>query len=494
MGKYFGTDGVRGEANVELTPEMAFKLGRFGGYVLSQHELGTPKVYVGRDTRISGQMLASSLISGLLSVGIEVYDLGVIATPGVAYLVKKDGASAGVMISASHNPALDNGIKFFGGDGYKLEDEKELEIEALIDAEEDTLPRPSAQGLGMLHDYIEGVRKYQAFLKTTAEGNFEGYKVVLDTANGAAYTSARAVFADLEANLTVIGENPDGLNINVKVGSTHPEAMAKKVVETGSDLGLAFDGDADRLIAVDENGEIVDGDKIMFIVGKYLLGQGKLAQDTLVTTVMSNLGFHLALEEAGINSVITAVGDRYVVEEMKKNNYNFGGEQSGHMIFLDYNTTGDGQLSAIQLLKVMRETGKSLSELASEVTIYPQKLVNVRVKDNAAKKSAMDVPAIQKVISEMETSMNGKGRILVRPSGTEPLLRVMAEAPTHEEVNHVVDTIVEVVEAEIGVKYRKKARTDFVFAFYYQVKTLLIGRVFYLFCRLANSVKRKRST
>lgn len=452
MGKYFGTDGVRGEANVELTPEMAFKLGRFGGYVLSQHELGTPKVYVGRDTRISGQMLASSLISGLLSVGIEVYDLGVIATPGVAYLVKKDGASAGVMISASHNPALDNGIKFFGGDGYKLEDEKELEIEALIDAEEDTLPRPSAQGLGMLHDYIEGVRKYQAFLKTTAEGNFEGYKVVLDTANGAAYTSARAVFADLEANLTVIGENPDGLNINVKVGSTHPEAMAKKVVETGSDLGLAFDGDADRLIAVDENGEIVDGDKIMFIVGKYLLGQGKLAQDTLVTTVMSNLGFHLALEEAGINSVITAVGDRYVVEEMKKNNYNFGGEQSGHMIFLDYNTTGDGQLSAIQLLKVMRETGKSLSELASEVTIYPQKLVNVRVKDNAAKKSAMDVPAIQKVISEMETSMNGKGRILVRPSGTEPLLRIMAEAPTHEEVNHVVDTIVEVVEAEIGVK------------------------------------------
>ena len=452
MGKYFGTDGVRGEANVELTPEMAFKLGRFGGYVLSQHELGTPKVYVGRDTRISGQMLASSLISGLLSVGIEVYDLGVIATPGVAYLVKKDGASAGVMISASHNPALDNGIKFFGGDGYKLEDEKELEIEALIDAEEDTLPRPSAQGLGMLHDYIEGVRKYQAFLKTTAEGNFEGYKVVLDTANGAAYTSARAVFADLEANLTVIGENPDGLNINVKVGSTHPEAMAKKVVETGSDLGLAFDGDADRLIAVDENGEIVDGDKIMFIVGKYLLGQGKLAQDTLVTTVMSNLGFHLALEEAGINSVITAVGDRYVVEEMKKNNYNFGGEQSGHMIFLDYNTTGDGQLSAIQLLKVMRETGKSLSELASEVTIYPQKLVNVRVKDNAAKKSAMDVPAIQKVISEMETSMNGKGRILVRPSGTEPLLRVMAEAPTHEEVDHVVDTIVEVVEAEIVVK------------------------------------------
>ncbi|AYG01836.1 phosphoglucosamine mutase [Lactococcus allomyrinae] len=452
MGKYFGTDGVRGEANVELTPEMAFKLGRFGGYVLSQHETDTPKVYVARDTRISGQMLATSLISGLLSVGIEVYDLGVIATPGVAYLVKKDGASAGVMISASHNPALDNGIKFFGSDGYKLEDAKELEIEALIDAPEDTLPRPSAEGLGILHDYIEGVRKYQAFLKTTAEGDFEGYKVVLDTANGAAHTSARAVFADLNAELTVIGENPNGLNINVNVGSTHPEQMAEKVLEVGANIGLAFDGDADRLIAVDELGHIVDGDKIMFIVGKYLLSQGKLAQNTVVTTVMSNLGFHLALEETGINSVVTAVGDRYVVEEMKKNHYNFGGEQSGHMIFLDYNTTGDGQLSAIQLLKVMRETGKTLSELAGEVTIYPQKLVNVRVKDNAAKKSAMEVPEIQKVISDMEEKMDGKGRILVRPSGTEPLLRVMAEAPTHNEVNEVVDSIVEVVEEEIGVK------------------------------------------
>lgn len=451
MGKYFGTDGVRGEANVELTPEMAFKLGRFGGFVLSQHETDTPKVYVARDTRISGQMLATSLISGLLSVGIEVYDLGVIATPGVAYLVKKDGVSAGVMISASHNPALDNGIKFFGGDGYKLEDEKELEIEALIDAPEDTLPRPSAEGLGILHDYTEGVRKYQAFLKTTADGNFEAYKVVLDTANGAAHTSARSVFADLKADLTVIGENPDGLNINVNVGSTHPEQMAAKVLEVGADIGLAFDGDADRLIAVDEKGQIVDGDKIMFIVGKYLFNKGKLAQNTLVTTVMSNLGFHLALEEVGIHSVVTAVGDRYVVEEMKKNNYNVGGEQSGHMIFLDYNTTGDGQLSAIQLLKVMRETGKPLSELASEVTIYPQKLVNVRVKDNAAKKSAMDVPAIQNVISEMETKMNGKGRILVRPSGTEPLLRVMAEAPTNAEVDEVVDTIVAVVEKEIGI-------------------------------------------
>lgn len=450
MGKYFGTDGVRGEANVELTPELAFKLGRFGGYVLSQHEIGTPKVYVARDTRISGQMLGSSLISGLLSVGIEVYDLGIIATPGVAYLVKKDGVSAGVMISASHNPALDNGIKFFGADGFKLEDSQELEIEALLDAESDTLPRPSAQGLGILHDYAEAVRKYDEFLKNTAEGSFDGFEITLDTANGATYTSARTVFSDLSATINVIGENPDGLNINLGVGSTHPENMAKAVVANGSDLGLAFDGDGDRLIAVDETGAIVDGDKIMFIVAKHLHEKGLLAQDTVVTTVMSNLGFHKALEAAGINSVITAVGDRYVVEEMKKNDYNFGGEQSGHIIFLDNNTTGDGQASAILLVKVMRETGKKLSELAAQVTIYPQKLVNVRV-ENSMKSKAMEVPAIAEVIAKMEEKMAGNGRILVRPSGTEPLLRVMAEAPTDKEVDDYVDTIVNVVRQEIGI-------------------------------------------
>ena len=450
MGKYFGTDGVRGEANVELTPELAFKLGRFGGYVLSQHEIGTPKVYVARDTRISGQMLGSSLISGLLSVGIEVYDLGIIATPGVAYLVKKDGVSAGVMISASHNPALDNGIKFFGADGFKLEDSQELEIEALLDAESDTLPRPSAQGLGILHDYAEAVRKYDEFLKNTAEGSFDGFEITLDTANGATYTSARTVFSDLSATINVIGENPDGLNINLGVGSTHPENLAKAVVANGSDLGLAFDGDGDRLIAVDETGAIVDGDKIMFIVAKHLHEKGLLAQDTVVTTVMSNLGFHKALEAAGINSVITAVGDRYVFEEMKKNDYNFGGEQSGHIIFLDNNTTGDGQASAILLVKVMRETGKKLSELAAQVTIYPQKLVNVRV-ENSMKSKAMEVPAIAEVIAKMEEKMAGNGRILVRPSGTEPLLRVMAEAPTDKEVDDYVDTIVNVVRQEIGI-------------------------------------------
>ncbi|HFI1047834.1 TPA: phosphoglucosamine mutase [Streptococcus pyogenes] len=448
MGKYFGTDGVRGEANVELTPELAFKLGRFGGYVLSQHETERPKVFVARDTRISGEMLESALIAGLLSVGIEVYKLGVLATPGVSYLVRTEKASAGVMISASHNPALDNGIKFFGNDGFKLADDQELEIEALLDAPEDTLPRPSAEGLGTLVDYPEGLRKYEKFLVTTGT-DLSGMTVALDTANGAASVSARDVFLDLNAEIAVIGEKPNGLNINDGVGSTRPEQLQELVKETGADLGLAFDGDSDRLIAVDETGEIVDGDRIMFIIGKYLSEKGLLAHNTIVTTVMSNLGFHKALDKQGINKAITAVGDCYVVEEMRSSGYNLGGEQSGHVIIMDYNTTGDGQLTAIQLAKVMKETGKSLSELAAEVTIYPQKLVNIRV-ENSMKERAMEVPAIANIIAKMEDEMAGNGRILVRPSGTEPLLRVMAEAPTDAEVDYYVDTIADVVRTEIG--------------------------------------------
>ncbi|ASO68531.1 phosphoglucosamine mutase [Streptococcus pyogenes] len=448
MGKYFGTDGVRGEANVELTPELAFQLGRFGGYVLSQHETERPKVFVARDTRISGEMLESALIAGLLSVGIEVYKLGVLATPGVSYLVRTEKASAGVMISASHNPALDNGIKFFGNDGFKLADDQELEIEALLDAPEDTLPRPSAEGLGTLVDYPEGLRKYEKFLVTTGT-DLSGMTVALDTANGAASVSARDVFLDLNAEIAVIGEKPNGLNINDGVGSTHPEQLQELVKETGADLGLAFDGDSDRLIAVDETGEIVDGDRIMFIIGKYLSEKGLLAHNTIVTTVMSNLGFHKALDKQGINKATTAVGDRYVVEEMRSSGYNLGGEQSGHVIIMDYNTTGDGQLTAIQLAKVMKETGKSLSELAAEVTIYPQKLVNIRV-ENSMKERAMEVPAIANIIAKMEDEMAGNGRILVRPSGTEPLLRVMAEAPTDAEVDYYVDTIADVVRTEIG--------------------------------------------
>ncbi|MCW6652519.1 phosphoglucosamine mutase [Aerococcaceae bacterium NML210727] len=450
MGKYFETDGVRGVANQELTPELAFKLGRCGGYVLMQHapELEHPRVLVGRDTRISGQMLQSALVAGLLSVGIEVMDLGVVSTPAVAYLTRTQGAVAGVMISASHNPAQDNGIKFFGADGFKLSDDQELEIEALLDALEDTLPRPSADGLGTVDEFPEGAIKYIQYLQTTISGDLEGISVCLDAAHGAVAPLVNQLFADLETEFYTMGDRPNGLNINDQVGSTHPEALQAFVREQGAMVGLAFDGDGDRLIAVDENGDIVDGDKIMFICGKHLKAKGRLVEDTIVSTVMSNIGFHKAIEANGMNALKTQVGDRYVVEEMRRGGYTLGGEQSGHIVFLSMNTTGDGLLSAIQLLSVMKETGKSLSELASEVQIFPQKLVNIRVRD---KHTVMDEPAVQEVIARIEAEMNGDGRILVRPSGTEPLLRVMAEASTDEKVAYYVEAIAEVIRRERGI-------------------------------------------
>lgn len=450
MGKYFGTDGVRGIANKELTPELAFKLGRCGGYVLSRHEdeKEQPKVLVGRDTRISGQLLENALIAGLLSVGIEVFQLGVISTPGVAYLTRVQKASSGVMISASHNPAADNGIKFFGNDGFKLADEKELEIEALLDSEVDDLPRPSANGLGSLEEFPEGMLKYSQYLQQTIKDDLSGLTVCIDAANGATAPTVNRLFADLETDFYTIGTSPNGVNINDGVGSTHPEQLADFVVEKQADVGIAFDGDGDRVIAVDENGQIVDGDKIMYICANYLADNDLLKQNTIVTTVMSNLGFHKAVEAAGLNDVVTKVGDRYVVEEMRKNGYNFGGEQSGHMVFFDLNTTGDGMLSGIQLLNIMKQTGKKLSELAANVTIYPQKLVNIRVSD---KYGAMEVPAIKKIIDDVEAKLGDQGRILVRASGTEPLLRIMAEAPTDEEVDYYVNQIAEVVRNEIGL-------------------------------------------
>ena len=450
MGKYFGTDGVRGVANSELTPELAFKLGRFGGYVLRQHakDIAHPLVLVARDTRISGQLLEYALVSGLLSVGIEVLQLGVIPTPGVAYLTRIQGAVAGVMISASHNPAGDNGIKFFGSDGFKLSDEQEYEIEAYLDQEGDDLPRPSADGLGTVDEYPEGVLKYAQYLQTTIPDDLSGITVCLDAANGAASPVVNRLFADLETDFYTMGANPDGININKGVGSTHPDVLGKFVVEKKADVGLAFDGDADRCIAVDENGRIIDGDRIMFICGKYLKERNKLNQNTIVSTVMSNLGFHLAVEAEGMTALKTQVGDRYVLEEMRKNGYNLGGEQSGHVVFLDMNTTGDGLLTGIQLLNVMKQTGKKLSELADEVTLYPQELVNVRVSE---KDGVMEIPAVKAVIEEVESEMAGKGRILVRPSGTEPLLRVMAEAETDEKCHDYVMRIVNVVKAEIGI-------------------------------------------
>lgn len=448
MGKYFGTDGVRGIANSELTPELAFKIGRFGGYVLTKDK-ERPKVLIGRDTRISGHMLEGALVAGLLSIGAEVMRLGVISTPGVAYLTKALGAQAGVMISASHNPVQDNGIKFFGPDGFKLSDEQELEIEALLDSEEDTLPRPIGKDLGQVNDYFEGGQKYLQYLKQTVDEDFSGIHVALDCAHGATSSLATHLFADLDADVSTMGASPNGLNINEGVGSTHPEALAAFVKEKGADVGLAFDGDGDRLIAVDENGQIVDGDQIMYICAKYLNEQGRLKHQTVVSTVMSNLGFYKALEAQGIKSVQTAVGDRYVVEEMKKNGYNLGGEQSGHIIFLDYNTTGDGLLTALQLVNIMKATKKPLSELAGEMKKYPQKLVNVKVTD---KQEAIANEEVQRVIREVEEEMAGNGRILVRPSGTEPLVRVMAEAPTNELCDQYVERIAAVIRERFGAQ------------------------------------------
>lgn len=449
MGKYFGTDGVRGVANSELTPELAFKLGRFGGYVLTQQSEGKPRVLIGRDTRISGVMLEAALTAGLLSIGAEVMRLGVISTPGVAYLTKAMGADAGIMISASHNPVEDNGIKFFGSDGFKLSDEQEEEIEKYLEMDADNLPRPIGADLGVLNDYLEGGQKYIQYLKQTVDEDFSGIHIALDCAHGATSSLATYLFADLEADLSTMGASPNGLNINDGVGSTHPEALAKFVVEKGADVGLAFDGDGDRLIAVDENGEIVDGDQIMYICGKYMNQQGRLKNKTIVSTVMSNLGFYKALEKEGLKSVKTQVGDRYVVEEMKKNGYNLGGEQSGHIIFLDYNTTGDGMLTGLQLINVMKQTQKPLSELAKEVKKYPQRLVNVRVKD---KHRVMENEKVLAVIAAVEEEMAGNGRILVRPSGTEPLVRIMAEAPTDEACEAYVKKIAEVVEKEMGIE------------------------------------------
>nr|WP_144922872.1 phosphoglucosamine mutase [Paenibacillus bovis] len=447
MGKYFGTDGVRGVANSELTPELAFRLGRFGGYILTKNA-ERPKVLIGRDTRISGHMLESALVAGLLSIGAEVMRLGVISTPGVSYLTKVLGAQAGVMISASHNPVADNGIKFFGPDGYKLSDEQEEEIESLLDAETDDLPRPVGGELGTLNDYFEGGQKYLQFLKQTVDEDFSGIHVALDCAHGATSSLATHLFADLDADISTMGSSPNGLNINEGVGSTHPEVLAEFVKEKGADVGLAFDGDGDRLIAIDENGNIVDGDQIMYICGKFMNEEGRLVQSTIVSTVMSNLGFYKALEEAGIKSAQTAVGDRYVVEEMKKQGYNLGGEQSGHIIFREYSTTGDGLLTGVQLLNIMKITGKPLSELAKGMKTYPQKLVNIRVTD---KHHVTENEKVKAVIQEVEAEMNGNGRILVRPSGTEPLVRVMAEAVTEEACSEYVDRIANVVIEEMGL-------------------------------------------
>ncbi|MCF3943828.1 phosphoglucosamine mutase [Oceanobacillus alkalisoli] len=447
MKKYFGTDGVRGVANKDLTPELAYQLGRIGGYVLTK-ERENPKVIIGRDTRISGHMLEGALLAGLLSIGAEVMRLGVISTPGVAYLTKSMSADAGIMISASHNPVEDNGIKFFGPDGFKLTDEQEAEIEKLIDAE-DELPRPVGANIGTVNAYFEGGQKYISFLKDTIDNDFDGLSIAIDCAHGATSSLATHLFADLEADIYTIGASPNGLNINDGVGSTHPEAVRELVLEKGADIGLAFDGDGDRLIAVDEKGKIVDGDQIMYICGKYMKSKGALREDTIVSTVMSNIGFYKALEENGMHSDKTNVGDRYVMEEMRRGGFNLGGEQSGHIIFLDFITTGDGMLSALQLVNVMKDTGKPLSELAGEMQVFPQVLKNVKVTD---KNEALTNPLILEEIDAVEKELGEYGRVLVRPSGTEPLVRVMVEAETEEACNKYADRVVTLIEDLLGLQ------------------------------------------
>ena len=449
MLKYFGTDGVRGVANQGLTPEMAFKLGRDGGYVLTKEKDDDKqaRVLVSRDTRMSGQMLEYALIPGLLSVGIEVLEVGVITTPGLSYLVRAQGADAGVQISASHNPVEDNGIKFFGSDGLKLSDEMEEEIEKLIDAKEDTLPRPSAKGLGTVTDFHEGSSKYIQFIENSIPEDLGGIKVVIDGANGASSALISRLFADCGVDFTTIATHPNGMNINDHVGATHTEKLQEEVVKQGAQLGLAFDGDADRCIAVDENGNEVDGDHIMYVIGTYLAEHGRLKKDTIVTTVMSNLGFTKALERKGLKNVRTQVGDRYVSEEMRAHGYNLGGEQSGHVIMSDYHNTGDGMLTGLHLMLVMKETGKSLSELLKDFKEYPQQLINVPVKD---KKTWKEHQAILDAIDKVEKDLDGEGRIFVRPSGTQALLRVMTEAPTQELADKYCQEVADVVKSEMG--------------------------------------------
>lgn len=446
MGKYFGTDGVRGVANRELTPELAFRIGRCGAHVLTR-DAKKPKVVIGRDPRISGQMLEAALVAGLLSIGAEVIRLGVIPTPGVAYLTRALGADAGIVISASHNPVADNGIKFFGADGFKLSDDLEAAIERLLDEPEDRLPRPVGGDVGRVEDFLQGGQKYLQYLKTTVNTRFEGLRIVLDCANGAASFLAPQLFVDLGAEVTTIAATPNGVNINDGCGSTHPERLQEEVVRQKADLGLAFDGDADRLIAVDEKGNVVDGDFIMAILAKVLKERGALKGDAVVATVMSNIGFHRALKELGLRVEVTAVGDRHVMEAMRKGGYNLGGEQSGHIILLDYTTTGDGLLTALQLTSVVASSGKPLSKLASLMHKYPQVLRNVRV---ANKHAWADNAAVQAAIREAEAALGESGRVLVRPSGTEPLVRVMVEGPDEETIQALAERIADTLQHELG--------------------------------------------
>jgi phosphoglucosamine mutase len=444
MNRMFGTDGVRGIANKELTSKLAYNLGRAGAFVLTE---GThkPKILVGMDTRISGDMLEAAIVSGILSVGAEAICVGVVPTPAVAHLTRKYGADAGIVISASHNPVEYNGIKFFDGKGLKLSDQLEDTIQSTIEGNFQGVPSPTGGDLGRKVIGSSAIEDYIEFAKSTIDTNLRGMKVALDCANGASYKSAVETFRDLGAEVVVINNDPDGININKNCGSTHPEELMDYVVRKGCDLGLAFDGDADRCLAVDEKGKLIDGDFIMAICAKHLKEQGKLNKDVVVVTVMSNLGLDIALKKEGISTVKTRVGDRYVLEEMLKDDYKLGGEQSGHVIFLDYNTTGDGLVTGLQIAAVIKESGKKLSELAAMMKELPQVLVNATVPNNKKNIYLTDTEIIDE-IKNMEERLHGCGRVLIRPSGTEPLVRVMLEGEIQSELDEMAHSLAKLIE------------------------------------------------
>lgn len=444
MGRLFGTDGVRGVAGSELTIELATKLGQSGAYVLTKEQAHKPTIIVGCDTRISGGMLASALMSGICSVGANAIFAGVMPTPAIAYLTRKHKVDAGVVISASHNPMEFNGIKFFNGDGYKLPDALEDEIEALIANDMKDITLPTGSEIGKIEYRFDLIREYIDFMKKTVPVDLTGMRIVIDCAEGASYKTSVETLRELGAELVAIHTNPDGTNINSNCGSTHMEELQARVVYEKAAVGLAFDGDADRMLAVDENGKVVDGDEIMAICANYMKEKGTLKKDTVVVTVMSNLGFTLMGQERNLHIEKTKVGDRYVLENMLANGYNLGGEQSGHVIFLDDNTTGDGLLSALHLLQVMVDTGKPLSELAQVMEVLPQALVNAKVP-NHKKESFMEYPEIAGAIAELEEKFAGEGRVLIRPSGTEPLVRVMIEGKNQTQIEEEAKKLAELI-------------------------------------------------
>lgn len=445
----FGTDGVRGVANVHpMTTEIAMQIGRAAAY-LFKHKDQRSRIVIGKDTRLSGYMIENALSAGICSMGVDVLLVGPLPTPGIAFITSSMRADAGVVISASHNPYQDNGIKFFGRDGFKLPDEKELQIEDLIMSGRIDDLRPTAAQVGKAFRVDDAVGRYIVFLKNSFPRNLDltGLKIVLDCAHGAAYRVAPAVLEELGAQVIPYGIKPDGTNINFECGSMHPELIAAAVREHDAHLGIALDGDADRCLFVDENGRDVDGDHILAICGLHLLDQGKLPHKTVIATVMSNMGLDIAMRNAGGRVIKTAVGDRYVVEEMRRQGCLLGGEQSGHMIFLEYNTTGDGVLTALQILAIMQESGKPLSELARVMTSLPQTLVNVRVKE---RRNINDIPAIRKVIDGVERRLADSGRVLVRYSGTEPLLRVMIEGQDQVKITEMAGEIAKAVQDHLG--------------------------------------------